>query len=338
MKTVIIKNLDKPVSRLGLGCMGMSEFYGPASSEVDAFEVMAEALDLGVQMFDTADFYGDGANEELIGRFIKTHNKRPVIATKCGIVRSDVVLADGNFRRDYNGQPDYIRQSAEQSLQRLGVECLDLFYLHRIDPKVPIEESMDAMKDLVQAGKIKAVGLSEADEDTLRRANQVHPVSALQSEFSLWSRHLETTLIPVCEELGITFVPYAPLGRGMVPSQKGGALSFASGDFRATLERAMQENVDKNQFLYEHLYAVGEQLNISAFQVMLAWLYHRHPNMLPIPGSRQLKNLRANVAAEAVEMPEETVAQLSDLFASDNVSGGRYTVNKAVTENAEAMR
>ena len=337
MKVIKIPHLDTPVSRLGLGCMGMSEFYGPTSDTKAALALMTEAFDQGVQLFDSADFYGDGDNERLIGKFIRESQRRPVIATKCGIVRSAVILDDGNFRREYNGQPNYIRQACEASLERLGVDCIDLFYLHRIDPAVSIEASVGALADLVQQGKVKAIGLSEASPETIRRGHAVHPISALQSEYSLWSRQVEEAILPTCRELGILFVPYAPLGRGMVPAHRGDTLSFAEGDFRATLERADQDNLERNQPLFELLYDTADRLKISAFQLMLSWLFAQGDDLLPIPGSRQLKNLQANIAAERVVLPQDLIDTLSAHFTSETIAGGRYTVNKQVAANAAQM-
>ncbi len=337
MKTVRLKNIDEALPRLGLGCMGMSEFYGPVSDRGDALNLMDVAFEQGVRVFDTADFYGNGDNEKLIGEFIATYKKRPFLATKCGIVRGKEVLSDGNFRREYNGKPSYIKAACESSLRRLGVDTIDLFYLHRIDPAVPIEDSTGALADLVQAGKVRAIGLSEANADELQRANAVFPISALQSEYSIWSRHVEHELLPLCKKLDVTFVPYSPLGRGMVPAAKGQSLHFTKGDFRATLERADQNNIDKNQPLYDVLFDTAARYGISHFQVMLAWLFAQSSSLLPIPGSRKIANLLANVEAESIVLEDATLTELSALFTSKTIAGGRYTINKEVAANAAAM-
>jgi aryl-alcohol dehydrogenase-like predicted oxidoreductase len=337
MKTLTLKNITEPVPRLGLGCMGMSEFYGPTATKKDAFNIMNEAYSHGIRMFDTADFYGDGDNETLIGEFIKTTKQRPFIATKCGIVRGKEILDDGNFIREYNGKPSYINKACDASLKRLGVDCIDLFYLHRIDPSVPIEDSIDALAKLVRSGKIRAIGLSEANADQIKRAQSVHDITALQSEYSLWSRHVEQELIPLCNQLDIQFVPYSPLGRGMVPAKRGETLLFSEGDFRATLERATKENLSRNQHLFNYLFDTADQLGITHFQLMLAWLFAQSSQVLPIPGVRKMENLNANVEAEAVELPSQVISEMTQLFTTSNISGGRYTVNKSVAANAAAM-
>lgn len=337
MKLFSLKGISEDIPRLGLGCMGMSEFYGPISKKEDAITLMNEAFSSGIRMFDTADFYGDGKNEELIGQFIRETDNRPFIATKCGIVRGKEILEDGNFKREYNGKPAYIRRACEASLKRLDVDCIDLFYLHRIDPTVPIEDSVDALSRLVSEGKIRAIGLSEADTDQIQRAESVHPITALQSEYSLWSRHVEQDLIPLCQSLDIQFVPYSPLGRGMVPGKRGDTLAFSEGDFRATLERATVDNVAKNQHLYDYLFSTAEQLGMTHFQLMLAWLLAQKSQVLPIPGVRKMENLLANIEAESFELPLSIIEEMSDLFTAENISGGRYTVNKSVASNAAVM-
>lgn len=333
MKTVTLPGLG-PVARLGFGCMGMSEFYGPAQDETAALDVLSAGYDAGIRLFDTADFYGDGDNERLLGRFLRRVPGDALIATKCGIKRGDTVLADGNFQRLYDGSPAYIRAAAEASLSRLDVDVIDLFYLHRIDPKVPIEDSMGALADLVAEGKIRAIGLSEASPEVLRRAQAVHPVAALQSEYSIWSREVESQILPTCRALGITFVPYAPLGRGIVSARRGAVdVAFAPGDFRATLERAQADNLDRNQHLTDLLHDTGAAQGLTAFQVMLAWLLAQGDDILPIPGMRRRSSLDANVAAEAATLPDAALAALSAAFAPGAVTGGRYTVEKGVTED-----
>lgn len=334
MKTTIIPGLGA-VPRLGFGCMGMSEFYGPAQDEAQSLEVLRAGYEAGIRLFDTADFYGDGANERLLGRFLSEVGQQALIATKCGIVRGTHVLPDGNFQRLYDGSPAYIRAACNRSLERLGREQIDLFYLHRIDPKVPIEDSVGAMADLVTAGKVRKIGLSEASPEVLRRAHAVHPVAALQSEYSIWTREVEAEILPTCRELGIAFVPYAPLGRGIVASDKGTPeVSFAAGDFRATLERAQPENLARNQRLTDLLHDIGAANNgLTAFEVMLVWLLARGDDILPIPGMRRMSSLKSNLTAEAARLDDDSLARLDEAFASKAVSGGRYTVEKGVTEN-----
>jgi len=338
MKRVNLANIEKSVPNLGLGCMGMSEFYGRPSTDKEAIQVMQTAYDNGIRMLDTADFYGDGNNERLIGEFLKTAPKDVVVATKCGIVRGQDVLEDGNFRRGYNNTPAYIKAACEASLKRLNVECIDLFYLHRIDPKVPIEESMSAMADLVKEGKIRAIGLSEANVTTIKRAHKIHPITALQSEYSLWTRNVEDEILPTCRALGIAFVAYSPLGRGMVPTSRNAAsFSFEQGDFRLSLERATPENFANNTALFKLLYDYADLLEISPFQLMLAWLMAQGDDIIPIPGTRKASRVIDNVAASELNLPTNIVGELSTAFSTRNVSGGRYTVNKSVTENATAM-
>lgn len=333
MKTTTIRGLGA-VPRLGFGCMGMSEFYGPAQDEAQSLAVLRAGYEAGIRLYDTADFYGDGANERLLARFLAEVGEDALIATKCGIVRGTHVLPDGNFQRLYDGSPTYIRAACERSLQRLGRDQIDLFYLHRIDPKVPIEESVGAMADLVTAGKVRQIGLSEASPEVLRRAHAVHPIAALQSEYSIWTREVEAEILPTCRALGITFVPYAPLGRGIVAADKGRPeVAFAAGDFRATLERAQPENLARNQRLSDLLHEIGAENGLSAFEVMLVWLLARGGDILPIPGMRRMSSLRSNLAAEAARLDDASLARLDQAFAPEAISGGRYTVEKGVTEN-----
>lgn len=336
MKTISFPMLgDLP--RLGFGCMGMSEFYGPAQDETASLKVLTAAYDAGIRMYDTADFYGDGANEELLAKFMAAVGDDVTIATKCGIVRGTTILPDGNFQRLYDGSPDYIRQACDRSLKRLNREQIDLFYLHRIDPKVAIEDSVGALADLVKEGKIAAIGLSEASEENLRRAAAVHPIAALQSEYSIWTRDTAETILPACRELGVAYVPYAPLGRGIMSQKKGAVdVSFAKGDFRATLERAQEDNLERNQRLTDLLFETGAEFGLSAFEISLAWLLSRGDDILPIPGMRRMTSLTSNLKAETAEVPAHVLADLTAAFAQENIAGGRYTVEKGVTENQGA--
>ena len=336
MKTISFPVLGD-IPRLGFGCMGMSEFYGPAQGEADSLKVLIAAYEAGVRMFDTADFYGDGTNEELLAKFMAQVGDDVTIASKCGIVRGTKILPDGNFQRLYDGSPKYIREACEKSLKRLDREQIDLFYLHRIDPKVAIEDSVGALSDLVQEGKIAAVGLSEASQDNLRRAAATHPIAALQSEYSIWTRDTAESILATCRELGVAYVPYAPLGRGIMSQKKGAVdVSFAAGDFRATLERAQDENLSRNQRLTDLLYETGAKFGLNAFEISLVWLLSRGDDILPIPGMRRMTSLSSNLKAEATSVPNDVLEMLTEAFAQDNIAGGRYTVEKGVTENQGA--
>jgi len=337
MKTVNISGLG-PVPGLGIGCMGMSEFYGQAQDEYASLALLSDAYENGIRLFDTADFYGDGANELLLGRFLKKRaSSEALIATKCGIKRGSEILADGNFRREFDGTPEWITACAEASLKRLGTEALDLFYLHRVDPKVAIEESAGAMARLIERGLVRCWGVSEANADTLRRAHNTQPVAALQSEYSLWTREIEDEMLPLCHELGVTFVAYAPLGRGIVPqSTVDPMVTFAQGDFRLTLDRAQPGTMEQNAALYQLLEECGSELSMTSFQIMLLWILGADPAVLPIPGVRRQVNLQANLAAAATTMPQDMRSRLDEAFGPGRVSGGRYTVDPGVSESFAA--
>jgi aryl-alcohol dehydrogenase-like predicted oxidoreductase len=334
MKTLDLTGLGS-VPAMGIGCMGMSEFYGPAQDTDASLRLLRAATEGGIQMLDTADFYGDGDNERLIGRFLTDIDRdRIVVATKCGIKRGSEILADGNFRREFDGSPEYITKCAEASVRRLGVECIDLFYLHRVDPKVAIEESASAMQGLIDRGLIRAWGVSEPDGETLRRAHTETPVCAVQSEYSLWFRDVETGILPLCQQLGIGFVAYAPLGRGIVPTA---TPTFAKGDFRLTLERAQPETLDANAALYAVLQDCGALLDLSVYQVMLSWLLHPSQSVMAIPGMRKLANLSANLHAADTILPDDIMTRLNTAFAPGQVHGGRYTVDPSVSESFAAV-
>lgn len=333
MKTIDLNGLG-PVAAMGIGCMGMSEFYGPAQDPTDSLALLGAAVEGGIQMLDTADFYGDGANERLIGEFLKTADRnRVIVASKCGIKRGSDILADGNFRREFDGSPDYITRCAEASLTRLGVDCMDLFYLHRVDPKVAIEDSAGAMQRLIDRGLIRAWGLSEPDAETLKRAHAETPVCAVQSEYSLWFRDVESDILPLCRDLGIGFVAYAPLGRGIVPTA---TPHFAKGDFRLTLDRAQPDTMDRNAALYQVLRECGDAVGQSVHQVMLSWLLHPSKSVLAIPGMRKQANLNANLTAANTDLPDDIMTRLSSVFAPGKVHGGRYTVDPGVSESFAA--
>lgn len=309
------------VSALGLGCMGMSEFYGQ-SDDAASLQTLERALELGVTLFDTADTYGFGHNETLLGQLLARggagRRQQVTLATKFGIVR-----AAGQYERRIDNSPAYVRAACDASLRRLGVEQIDLYYCHRRDPAVPIEEVVGAMADLVAAGKVKAIGLSEVSVDTLRRAHAVHPVAALQSEYSLWSREPETGLLAACAELGTTFVAYSPLGRafltGSVDTQ-----SLADDDFRKHNPRFTGQAAIQNQQLVEGLAAFAATRGLSSAQIALAWLLNKQPHVIPIPGTRRIAYLESNVQAADVALTAEDVAELDALFDPARVAGARY--------------
>ncbi|MDR1967381.1 MAG: aldo/keto reductase [Burkholderiaceae bacterium] len=310
-----------PVFPLGLGCMGMSEFYG-ASDDAQSLATLIRALELGVTLFDTADTYGLGANEELLGRFIAAggagRRARMVLATKFGIVR-----ASGTYERRIDNSPAYIRSACEASLRRLGVQRIDLYYCHRRDPAVPIEDVVGAMADLVRAGKVRAIGLSEVSAQTLRRAHAVHPVAALQSEYSLWTRQPEQELLPLCAELGIAFVAYSPLGRAFLT----GALDtthLEAQDFRAHNPRFQGEAAAANAQLVARLGALAKGWGLTNAQLALAWLLNRQPHAIPIPGTRRPERLQENLAAAAVRLDAGQLAQVEAVFTPGAVQGARY--------------
>lgn len=309
------------VSALGLGCMGMSEFYGE-SDDASSLRTLARALELGVTLFDTADTYGLGHNEELLGRFIAeggaARRRQVVLATKFGIVR-----AAGQYERRIDNSPAYIRAACEASLCRLGVERIDLYYCHRRDPAVPIEDVAGALGELVAAGKVGAIGLSEVSEDTLRRAHAVHPVAAVQSEYSLWSREPETGMLAACAELGAAFVAYSPLGRAFLTGTVQTS-ELADNDFRKHNPRFAGEAEAHNRRLVDALAAFAQARGLSSAQVALAWLLGKHPHVIPIPGTRRIPYLESNVEAGGVVLDASEISALDNLFEPSGVAGARY--------------
>lgn len=307
------------VSALGLGCMGMSEFYG-ARDDAEAMRVLGRAVELGVSFFDTADMYGPYHNEELLGRFLAARRPRAVIATKFGIVRKP-----GEYARTIDNSPEYARASCEASLRRLGVERIDLYYVHRVDAGQPVEEVMGALAELVAEGKIGHIGLCEVSAATLRRAHAVHPVTAVQTEYSLWTRDVEAEVLPVCRELGVGFVPYSPLGRGFLTGTYGKGQSYAEGDFRAALPRFQEDNLATNLAIVEAVKAMAEEKGCTPAQLALAWLLAQGEDIVPIPGTRRVRYLEENVAASSVRLSEADVAALARTLEALPVAGGRYT-------------
>jgi len=309
---------DLRVSAIGLGCMGMSQGYGPAD-EAESIRTLRRALDLGVTLFDTAAAYGDGANEALIGPILRAQRDRVTLATKCGIVRGPKGSV-GNI----DGSPRAIRESCDASLSRLGVAHIDLFYLHRVDPATPIEESVGAMADLVRAGKVRYLGLSEAAPTTIRRAHGVHPITALQSEYSLWWREPERTVMPVCRELGIGFVPFSPLARGLFSDRAIELDSLASDDLRRNLPRFSPENLARNRDLVTRLRELARGHRCTASQLALAWMLAKGSDVVPIPGTKRQAYLEEDVAADDLILSPEDVAQIDAAFPPEAAVGERY--------------
>jgi aryl-alcohol dehydrogenase-like predicted oxidoreductase len=306
------------VAAIGLGCMGMSEFYGPAD-EAESHRAFDRALDLGVDLLDTADIYGFGRNEELVGRLVAGRRDRVVLATKFGILRDPA-------RPDFRGldaSPAHIRAACDASLRRLGVEVIDLYYAHRLDPKVPVEETVGAMSELVRAGKVRALGLSEVSVGALRRAMAVYPIAAVQSELSLWSRDQEP-VAEACAALGVAFVAYSPLGRGLLAGAVRGEADLAQDDFRRTLPRFQGENLARNLALAEGLASLARARGATTAQLALAWLLARGPHVVPIPGTRRVARVEENIAAAGLRLSPEELGQLEDAAAAGRVAGGRY--------------
>ncbi|MGH6880956.1 aldo/keto reductase [Hypericibacter sp.] len=307
------------VSALGLGCMGMSEFYG-ARDDVKSMQTLEAALAHGIDFFDTSDTYGFGHNEELVGRFLKNHRGKITLATKFGIVRQE-----GRYERRIDNSPAYIAQACDASLGRLGIERIDLYYAHRLEPARPIEETVAAMAKLVEAGKVRWLGLSEVSAATLRRAHKIHPITALQTEYSLWSRESETELLQTCRELGVSFVAYSPLGRAFLTGTVTSTDALAPTDFRRNNPRFQADALERNRKLTDALANFAKARHATPAQMALAWLLGKHRHVIPIPGTKRSAYVIENASAATIRLSAEEIATLDRMFPPEAVAGDRYT-------------
>jgi aryl-alcohol dehydrogenase-like predicted oxidoreductase len=317
MKKRKLGNLE--VSALGLGCMGLSYGYGPATEKQKAIELIRTAVDKGVTLFDTAEAYGPFTNEELVGEALAPLRERVIIATKFGFD----IAPDGTRSGKLNSRPEHVKQVADASLKRLKTETIDLFYQHRVDPDVPIEDVAGAVKDLIQAGKVREFGLSEAGASTIRRAHAVQPVAAIQSEYSIWTRDPEPEVLPLCEELGIGFVPWSPLGQGFLTGKIDASTKFASTDFRAVFPRFTEEARNANQAVVELLHKIARRRNATPAQIALAWLLAQKPWIVPIPGTTKMHRLEENIGSVSIELTSEDFGEIGVAASKIPIQGER---------------
>ena len=316
-KKTKLGNSDLVINRLGLGCMGMSEFYGSFNEE-ESIKTLHAAVELGVNFFDTADMYGSGLNEKLLGQAFKEVRHKIVLATKFGIMRGE----NGEFS-GINGRPEYIKKACDKSLMNLNMDSIDLYYMHRLDPEVPIEEIAGAMKDLVQAGKIRYLGLSEVDEDTSKRAHAVHPISALQTEYSLWSREPENGILDLCDSLGVTFVSYSPLGRGFLTGNINKRSDLEPGDWRLDNPRFSDEALEKNKHFVEVINGIAKSKKGTNAQVALAWVLSQSDKIAAIPGTRKIERLKENLGAFDIVLTESDLQEINNNIPTETI-GARY--------------